>query len=112
MEDNTRLSMLIVALVISGAVWFLYPTEHGTVKTQRERIEILEMAKNSSDPAVLKQAELVRRDIEQDYAQNIEKQTTASEQENLKFWPEFQSLMIFALMMAVPVCILLFLSRF
>ena len=112
MEDNKILPILIIVMVTSGTVWFLQPTEHDTVKTQRERIEILEMAKSSSDPAVLKQAELVRRDIEQDYAQNMEKQTTASEPESLEFWPEIRDLFIFALIMAVPLSILLFVSRF
>ena len=50
--------------------------ESNKVQVQKERIEILEQAKNSSDPAVLKQAELVRMDIDKDYESMKNEQET------------------------------------
>ena len=52
-------------------------------ETQRERIEILKLAENSSDPAILKQAEVVRIDIERDYNHIIKKDVISEKSEDL-----------------------------
>lgn len=67
MKNRIFLTLSITAIVISSIALFSPARSLNIAKTQRERIEILERAKYSSDPAVLKQAELVRNDIEGDY---------------------------------------------
>lgn len=100
--------LLIVALVILTITWFPKGNDYDAAKTQRERIEILEMAKNSSDPAVLKQAELVRRDIERDYTRSTETQTAATKSESetsklwSKLWAEIWSIVVAAVSIGMP----------
>ena len=66
MKNRICLILSITAIIISSIALFSPARSLNIAKTQRERIEILERAKYSSDPAVLKQAELVRNDIEGD----------------------------------------------
>lgn len=75
--------LLVVALIVLGIIWFTPLGDSATTRVQKERVEILERAKNSSDPKILKQAELVRSDISQEYNDSIVKQNT-SESENSK----------------------------
>ena len=75
--------LLVVALIVLGIIWFTPLGDYGTTQVQKERVEILERAKNSSDPEILKQAELVRRDISQEYNDGMVKQNT-SESESSK----------------------------
>lgn len=49
------------------------------MKIQQERISILEKAKNSTDPAILKQAEMVRIDIEKEYRDYKESEVAKKE---------------------------------
>lgn len=67
MKNSICLTLSIIAIVISSIALSDPARSLNIVKTQRERVEILERAKYSSDPAVLKQAELIRNDIEGEY---------------------------------------------
>lgn len=61
-------SFLAVLLVLFAIVSMI--GEHKNVdpvKLQKERVLLLEQAKTSTDPAVLKQSEIIRADIERDY---------------------------------------------
>ena len=61
-------SFLAVLLVLFAIVSII--GEHKNVdpvKLQKERVLLLEQAKTSTDPAVRKQAEIIRSDIERDY---------------------------------------------
>lgn len=49
------------------------------MKIQQERISILEKAQNSTDPAILKQAEMVRIDIEKEYRDYKESEVAKKE---------------------------------
>ena len=108
MKNNFSQSLLLVALVVLVIAWFPKVNDYDTAKTQRERIEILEMAKNSSDPAVLKQAELVRRDIERDYTRSTETQTAAPKPESetsklwSKLWAEIWSIVVTVVSIGMP----------
>ena len=82
MKNSVGSILSIIAIVILSIAWFSPVRDYDIAKTQRERIEILERAKNSSDPAILKQAELVRNDIERDYNNNISRQITTKEEES------------------------------
>lgn len=67
MKNCVCLTLSITAIVISSIALFGSARSLDIAKTQRERIETLERAKYSLDHAILKQAELVRKDIEGDY---------------------------------------------
>lgn len=61
-------SFLAVPLVLLTFVFVVGENKNADpVKAQKERVLLLELAKTSTDPAVLKQAEIIRADIERDY---------------------------------------------
>lgn len=82
MKNGIGSILYLIVVVILGIAWFSPVSDYDIAKTQRERIEILERAKNSSDPAILKQAELVRNDIERDYNSNISSKIKTNENES------------------------------
>lgn len=105
MKNGVGSTLYIIAIVILSIAWFAPVSDYDIAKTQRERIEILERAKNSSDPAILKQAELVRNDIERDYNNNISRQITTKEEESeiSKELSEIFRLMGVLLIPAIPI---------
>lgn len=62
-----RYKLLFVIFCLFCTACSPYSYDSSKSKVYQERMTVLEQAKNSSDPAVLKQAELVRMDIEQEY---------------------------------------------
>ena len=62
-----RYKLLFVIFFLFCTACSPYSYDSSGTKVYQERLTVLEQAKNSSDPAVLKQAELVRMDIEQEY---------------------------------------------
>lgn len=61
-------SFLAVSLVLFAIVSMIGENKNADpVKAQKERVLLLEQAKTSTAPAVLKQAEIIRADIERDY---------------------------------------------
>lgn len=61
-------SFLAVSLVLFAIISMIGENKNvDPVKLQKERVLLLEQAKTSTDPAVLKQAEIIRADIERDY---------------------------------------------
>lgn len=62
-----RYKLLLVMFCLFCTACSPYSYDSSRSKVYQERMTVLEQAKNSSDPAVLKQAELVRMDIEQEY---------------------------------------------
>lgn len=81
MKNDVGSTLYIILIVILSIAWFASVNNYDIVRTQRERIEILERTNNSSDPVILKQAELVRNDIERDY-NNVSRQITTKEEES------------------------------
>lgn len=67
MKNGIGSILSLIVMAILGIAWLSPVRSYNATKTQRERIEILKLAKNASDPAILKQAEIVRIDIERDY---------------------------------------------
>ncbi len=68
MRENKSDCTLIIVLIVLTAVLFI-PIGGGSdgIKKQRERIELWEQTKNSSDPVIRKQAEIIKMDIEKEY---------------------------------------------
>ncbi len=68
MRENKSDRTLIIVLIVLTAVLFI-PIGGGSdgIKEQRERIELWEQTKNSSDPVIRKQAEIIKMDIEKEY---------------------------------------------
>ncbi len=68
MRENKSDCTLIIVLIVLTAVLFI-PIGGGSdgIKEQRERIELWEQTKNSSDPVIRKQAEIIKMDIEKEY---------------------------------------------
>ena len=68
MRENKSDCTLIIVLIVLTAVLFI-PIGGGSdgIKKQRERIELWEQTKNSSDPDIRKQAEIIKMDIEKEY---------------------------------------------
>jgi hypothetical protein len=68
MRENKSDCTLIIVLIVLTAVLFI-PTGGGSdgIKEQRERIELWEQTKNSSDPVIRKQAEIIKMDTEKEY---------------------------------------------
>ncbi|WP_455021826.1 hypothetical protein [Neisseria elongata] len=83
MKKSVGSTLSIIAIVILSITWFSPVSDYDIAKTQRERIEILKLAENSSDPAILKQAEVVRIDIERDYNHIIKKDVISEKSEDL-----------------------------
>jgi hypothetical protein len=110
MKNGIGSILSLIVAVILGIAWLSPIRNYDITRTQRERIEILELAKNSSDPAILKQAELVRIDIERDY-NNILKQDVTNENTSEKYedllssedLSEIYRMMKSSLILAVPV---------
>ena len=110
MKNGIGSILSLIVAVILGIAWLSPIRNYDITRTQRERIEILELAKNSSDPAILKQAELVRIDIERDY-NNILKQDVINENTSEKYedllssedLSEIYRMMKSSLILAVPV---------
>lgn len=83
--------LLVVALIALGIIWFTPLGNYATTKVQKERVEILERAKTSSDPEILKQAELVRRDISREYNNSMANPNqNMSDSELSKFWAKIR----------------------
>lgn len=68
MRENKSDCTLIIVLIVLTAVLFI-PIGGGSdgIKKQRERIELWVQTKNSSDPVIRKQAEIIKMDIEKEY---------------------------------------------
>lgn len=68
MRENKSDCTLIIVLIVLTAVLFI-PIGGGSdgIEEQRERIELWEQTKNSSDPVIRKQAEIIKMDIEKEY---------------------------------------------
>ena len=68
MRENKSDCTLIIVLIVLTTVLFI-PIGGGSdgIKKQRERIELWEQTKNSSDPVIRKQAEIIKMDIEKEY---------------------------------------------
>ena len=54
MKNGIGSILYLIVVVILGIAWFSLVSDYDIAKTQRERIEILERAKNSSDPCHFK----------------------------------------------------------
>lgn len=114
MKNGIGSILSLIVVVILGIAWLSPIRNYDITRTQRERIEILELAKNSSDPAILKQAELVRIDIERDY-NNILKQDVTNENTSEKYedllssedLSEIYRIMKLSLILAVPTGLIL-----
>ena len=65
MRENKSDCTLIIILIVLTAILFI-PIGGGSdrIKEQRERIELWEQTKNSSDPVIREQAEIIKMDIE------------------------------------------------
>jgi len=110
MKNGIGSILSLIVAVILGIAWLSPIRNYDITRTQRERIEILELAKNSSDPAILKQAELVRIDIERDYNNILKKdvtnENTSEKSEDLlssEDLSEIYRIMKSLLILAVPV---------
>lgn len=68
MRENKSDCTLIIVLIVLTAVLFI-PIGGGSdgIKEQKERVELWEQTKNSSDPVIRKQAEIIKMDIEKEY---------------------------------------------
>lgn len=98
--------LLVVAVIVLGIVWFTPLGDYGTTQVQKERVEILERAKNSSDPEILKQAELVRRDISQEYNKGIANPNQGmSESELSELWLQIRVFLFIVLIIGFTIFI-------
>ena len=96
--------LLVVVLIALGIIWFTPLGDYATTKVQKERVEILERAKNSSDPEILKQAELVRRDISQEYNNGMANPNQGmSESELSKLWLQIHVFLLIVLIIAFAI---------
>ena len=98
--------LLVVAVIVLGIVWFTPLGDYGTTQVQKERVEILERAKNSSDPEILKQAELVRHDISQEYNKDRANPNQGmSESELSELWLQIRVFLLIVLIIAFTIFI-------
>lgn len=98
--------LLVVTLIVLGIVWFTPLGDYATTQVQKERVEILERAKNSSDPEILKQAELVRRDISQEYNNGMENPNQGmSESELSELWLQIRVFLFIVLIIGFTLII-------
>lgn len=100
MKNGIGSILSLIVMAILGIAWLSPVRSYNATKTQRERIEILKLAKNASDPAILKQAEIVRIDIERDYNHTSKESEDLLSSEDLS---EIYRVMKISLMLALPV---------
>ncbi len=72
MSEITRDRIIFIVLIVLTALLFFpivfrYPSFSDRIKEQKERIERCEQTKNSSDPVIREQAEIIKMDIEKEY---------------------------------------------
>ena len=66
-ENKSDCTLIIVLIVLTAVLFISIGGGSDGIKEQRERIELWEQTKNSSDPVIRKQAEIIKMDIEKEY---------------------------------------------
>lgn len=66
-ENKSDCTLIIILIVLTAVLFITIGGDSNGIKEQRERIELWEQTKNSSDPVIQKQAEIIKMDIEKEY---------------------------------------------